>query len=134
MKRAVILFALIASACSAESTIPAPTPLLNSSTTSSSAAGTANGFIWILAVDATGRCVDDATAEVIAGQRSGDTLKQDTPCDAWSYDGGFLFRGLAPNEPMTIRVSAPFRVAAERTLTPQVGAIMATVIELAQKQ
>ena len=132
LKRAFILFAIAASACSGDS-IPTPTPLPN--TNSQSVTLSARGFVWILAVDSSGVCVDGATAEVIAGQRSGETKGQVTPCDAWSFvNGGVFWADLAPQETMTIRLSAPSRVSTDRTLTPQVGSITATVVELAQSK
>jgi hypothetical protein len=131
MKHAFILVAIIVSPCCGGDPIPSPTPLSNTSSTSQSVA--ARGSVWVLAVDPAGFCVE-STAEVIAGQKSGETLAQKMPCDAWSYDGGFYWGGLAPGEPMTIRVSAPSRVGTERTLTPQVGTIRATVIELPQEK
>ena len=45
-----------------------------------------------MVIDSTGVCVVGATVEVVRGQGLGQSLTQTTPCDAWGYDGGFMFR------------------------------------------
>ena len=75
-------------------------------------------LLWGFVVDATGICIPDATVEIVRGQRIGEIVKQETPCDAWAYSGGFQFKGLVSDAALTVRASAPGYVTAEKAFTP----------------
>ena len=66
----------------------------------------ANAFVWVMVVERGGLCIEGATVRVMLGQRAGETVAMKTPCDAWSYDGGYFFDGLTRGE-MTLEASAP---------------------------
>jgi len=55
---------------------------------------------------------------VVDGQAKGQQRIQETPCDAWSYGGGFEFKNLIPGVALTIRASAPGWQTAEKTFVP----------------
>jgi len=74
-----------------------------------------------MGVDKTGGCIVGAVAEVIDGQRKGETQVQETPCDVWSYGGGFYWGDLTLGQTMTIRVSAQGYIPQEQTVLPQTG-------------
>ena len=103
----VALAVLTAIGCSPESTPSAPTP----SAPTNSPTPAANGWIWAMAVDESGRCIEGAKFEVLDGQGPvGAVITQRTPCDAWSYGfgetEGVYFRDLKPSIPMVLRASA----------------------------
>ena len=85
--------------------------------------------LWGMVVDESGVCIADATVTVVAGQRLGHTATQSTPCDAWAYDGGFLFEDLTPGAEMVIRVSAPGYRDQEKTVVPFRGPQSAVLFE-----
>lgn len=66
----------------------------------------------------------DATVLVVQGQRAGETMVQETPCDAWAYDGGFIFYDLTAGVEMTLRISASGYKDDERTVVPSAGSQM----------
>ena len=78
-------------------------------------------WLWGMVVDERGVCIDGGTVEVIGGQRLGETITQETPCDAWSYSGGFVFHNLTPGVEMIIRASAPGYVPLVKTVRPYSG-------------
>jgi len=78
-------------------------------------------WLWGMVVDETGVCIVGATASVVHGQGLGQSVEQATPCDAWAYDGGFVFKDLTPGVEMTLRVSAPGFIVQERTVVPSLG-------------
>jgi len=80
-----------------------------------------NAFLWVMVVTHGGVCIAGASVEVVRGQRVGPSVVQDTPCDAWSYDGGVMFRDLAPGVEMTLRATAPGYVTKEKTVSPTSG-------------
>jgi hypothetical protein len=51
-------------------------------------------------LDEGGACIVGATATVVRGQRLGQSITQ-TPCDAWAYGGGFVYKDLTPGVEMT---------------------------------
>ena len=69
-------------------------------------------------VEESGICILDATATIVRGQGLGRSVKQVTPCDAWSYGSGFVFDSLIPGVELTVRVSAEGYVAEERAVVP----------------
>lgn len=78
-------------------------------------------WLWGMVIEASGVCIAGATATVVGGQAIGQTIRQEIPCDAWAYDGGFLFTNLTPGVPMTIRASASGYVEREMTVVPSSG-------------
>jgi hypothetical protein len=85
-------------------------------------------WLWGMVVEDSGVCIVGATVTVVRGQGLGQSIKQTTPCDAWAYDGGFLFRNLAPGVEMTLRTSATGYAAVERTVVPSSGPQMALLL------
>jgi len=84
-------------------------------------------WLWGMVVDEAGVCIVGATATVVRGQGLGQSIKQTTPCDAWAYDGGFVFKDLTPGVEMTLRVAAFGYAAEERTVVPSLGPQMAVI-------
>jgi len=80
-----------------------------------------------MVVDESGVCIVGATVQVVNGQGVGQSNTQVTPCDAWSYDGGVMFRDLTPDVEMTLRASAPGYAAQEKTVVPSLGGQMAVL-------
>jgi hypothetical protein len=78
-------------------------------------------WVWGLVVNDAGVCIAGASATVVRGQGLGQSAKQSTPCDAWAYDGGFVFRDLTPGVEMTIRASAPGYVSQELIVVPSLS-------------
>jgi hypothetical protein len=107
------LIALTLVGCSpATPSPPSPdptTPTLDSPSPSPSPPGppaATNGWIWAMAVDRTGRCIADATFEIMSGQGPiGDIIRQETPCSVWDYSGGIMLRNLTTGVAMTLRAS-----------------------------
>jgi hypothetical protein len=91
-------------------------------------------FLWVMVVDDGGVCIFGATVEVVRGQGLGQSMTQTTPCAAWDYDGGFVFRDLTPGVEMTLRASALGYAAQERTVVPSLGPQMAVVITPARSK
>jgi hypothetical protein len=123
-RSAVILVAITVSACSGGTSAIGPTRLPSTtSTTSTTPTSPSNvrGFLWAMGVDKTGGCIVGAVAEVIDGQRKGETQIQETPCSVWDYGGGFYWRDLTLGQTMTIRVSAQGYISQEQTVLPQTG-------------
>jgi hypothetical protein len=88
----------------------APTPTPNAVTA-----------LVVMVVDETGLCIVDATIQVVRGQRSGQSVTQPTPCDAWDYGGGVVFKDLTPGVEMTLRATAAGFVPQEKTVIPAIG-------------
>lgn len=85
-------------------------------------------WVWVLVIKDSGVCIEGATATVLSGQGAGQRVEQITPCDAWGYDGGIVFRDLTPGVAMTLRVSAPGYVTQERIVVPLLGPTTAIAI------
>ena len=117
----IIFVSLTLCGCSQEGaqrlpTAPGPLP--------APAAGT---FLWGMVVDESGVCIAGATVQVVSGQGLGQSMTQITPCDAWSYDGGVMFRDLTPGVEITLRASASGYAAQEKTVVPSLGSQMAVL-------
>ena len=84
-------------------------------------------WLWGMVVDDTGVCIPGATVTVVKGQGLGQSITQRTPCDAWAYDGGFIFSNLTPGVAMTLRSSAVGYAAEEKTVVPHSGPQMAVL-------
>ena len=69
-----------------------------------------------MVVDSSGVCIPGATVEVLSGRSTGVTVTQVTPCDAWSYWGGFQIAGLDPG--VTLLARAPGYVSATKITGP----------------
>jgi hypothetical protein len=78
-------------------------------------------FLWGMVVEDSGICIPGATVTVVGGQALGQRITQKTPCDAWAYDGGFVFQNLTAGVAMTLRVSALGYAEEERTVVPSTG-------------
>jgi hypothetical protein len=130
MKFASIVFAsLTLLGCSQESGQPLPTaPGQPVPSTSPAPTPSSQAFLWVMVVEETGVCIVGATVEVVRGQGLGQRITQDTPCDAWDYGGGIVFRDLTPGVEMTLRTSASGYAAQERTVIPSLGAQMAVLL------
>ena len=139
MRYAPLLAALMAISCRGDAsssvgtdasvslTPPRPRSAVPASTTpTDTLSPTAAGWLWLMAIDETGKCVDGAVIEIVGGQGAGLARTQSANCDAWSYDGGWMLFGLAPGSPMKIRASAIEYLAMEKTVVPGTGAIQAT--------
>jgi hypothetical protein len=86
-----------------------------------------SAWLWGMVVDNSGVCIVDATVEVVRGQGLGQSLTQTTPCGAWDYGGGVVFKDLTPGVEMTLRASAPGYEAQEKTVVPSLGFQMAVL-------
>ena len=134
MKFALIIFvSLTLLGCSqqgAQSFLPTapgpPTPTSSPVPVPAPPAGSLT-FLWGMVVDESGVCIVGATVQVVHGQGVGQSITQVTPCDAWSYDGGVMFRDLTPDVEMTLRASAPGYAAQEKTVVPSLGGQMAVL-------
>ena len=77
-----------------------------------------------------GGCIENATVQIVSGQRQGETHAQKTPCGWWDYDGGVFLSNLTPGVSMTFRASAPGWTTEEKTFMPVVGSGTAVGITL----
>jgi hypothetical protein len=129
MKFAFLIFvALTLFACSHGSTPTAPSrPVTTASSVPTAAALTS---LWGFVVEPSGVCIKDAMVEVVRGQAQGQRIMQDTPCGAWDYGGGFVFKELAPGVEMTLRASAPGWSTEDKTFVPHPGVQIAVLISL----
>jgi hypothetical protein len=85
-----------------------------------------------MVIEGSGGCIENATVQVVSGQRQGENQVQETPCGAWDYGGGFLFKNLTPGVPMTLRASAPGWTTQEQTFMPFTGAYSAVFLTLSR--
>jgi hypothetical protein len=121
--------------CSQENSQRSPTaPGPSVPSASLASAGSPRTFLWGMVVDEAGVCIVGATVQVVRGQNLGQSITQTTPCDAWAYDGGVVFRDLTPGEGMTLRASASGYAAQERTVVPSLGPQMAVLFATARIQ
>ncbi|MEO7367213.1 MAG: carboxypeptidase-like regulatory domain-containing protein [Gemmatimonadaceae bacterium] len=86
-------------------------------------------WLWGMVVDGAGLCIEGATVLVVKGHRAGETLAQKTPCDAWGYDGGFIFYDLTVGVEMTLQISAPGYGFDQRTVFPYAGPQMSVLFK-----
>jgi hypothetical protein len=94
--------------------------------------GSAPTWLWGFVVDGSGVCIDGGTVEVVGGQRLGERISQETPCSAWDYSGGFVFRDLTPGVEMVIRASAPGYAPLVKSVTPYSGGQTAFLFVLSE--
>jgi hypothetical protein len=85
-------------------------------------------WLWGMVVEDSGICIEGATVTVVRGQGVGQSSTQTTPCDAWSYDGGFAFNNLTPGVEMTLRTSAVGYAPVEKTVVPSSGPQTALIL------
>ena len=129
MKFALPVFvALTLFGCSQEGTPTAPNPPVT--TDSPTLTQGALTWLWGMVIDPSGVCIEDAMVEVVCGQAKGQSVMQETPCDAWGYYGGFVFNDLVPGVEMTLRASAPGWSTEEQTVVPHLGGQTAVLITL----
>ena len=69
-----------------------------------------------MVLDGSGVCIPGAIVEVVSGPAAGLTVTQETPCDAWSYFGGFHIEGLTPG--VTLLARAPGYTSSTKILGP----------------
>ena len=87
--------------------------------------------LWGFVIDPGGACIEAATVEAVRGQAQGQRIVQETPCDAWTDGGGFLFKDLTPGAEITLRASAPGWSTEQKTFVAgEVGTGKAVEIEL----
>jgi hypothetical protein len=77
--------------------------------------------LWGFVVDGNGGCVDSASVRIVHGQNLDQSATQETPCDAWSYSGGFLLSNILPGQELSIRAEAPGYESRVKTMTPLAG-------------
>jgi hypothetical protein len=129
VKLALLTFTtLILSGCSqGVPTIPAPTP-----TASTPESMSPEAWVWVMVIDGSGVCVEGATVQVVSGQGPvGESITQDTPCNAWS-DGGVAFRNLTEGVGMTLRASASGYTPQEKTVIAASGVHNAIFFEMSR--
>ena len=108
--RSVLPFAPSSASSSAPTASPVPPP------------GSSTATFWAMVVDGdSGTCIEGATVEVISGQRAGQTVTQETPCDVREYRGGVKLTELTAGVELRLRVSATGWHAQERRFAPQSG-------------
>ena len=69
---------------------------------------------------------------MVGGQGVGQSVRQTTPCDAWSYDNRFQFKDLTPGVEMTLRASAPGWNTLMKTVIPHVGVQTGVIFTLSK--
>ena len=114
----VVFIATLAVSCSGGSTVP---PRLTPSPNPISPPTAQTGSLvdlWGFVIDDSGLCIDGATVQVVGGQGIGQSITQETPCSAWDYAGGFVFKNLTPGVAMTLRAAAPGWTTQEQTFVP----------------
>jgi hypothetical protein len=125
MKRTLtVLAALALLACSQESALLVPTAPIDAPLPPSQPpppAANQRTFVWAIAVDESGGCVENASIEVIRGQLAGQRREVAPPCGYWDYGGGALFSDLIPGVEMTLRLTAPGCKPQEKKVLPFVG-------------
>ena len=84
--------------------------------------------LWGMVVAESGVCIVGATVTVVKGQGLGQAITQTTPCDAWGYGNGFVFRNLTAGVEMTLRSSAMGYAPEEKTVVPHGGAQTAVIL------
>ena len=104
--------------CSPEASRSPTAPGPSVPTAAPAPTASSSAVLWGMVVDETGVCIVGATVQVVRGRELGQSITQTTPCDAWAYDGGVVFRDLDPGVELTLRASASGYVAQERTLVP----------------
>jgi hypothetical protein len=96
---------VLASACESDrgrSVTTVEPSIIASPTPTPSPAPSPSAWLWVMVVDHGGGCIADATVEVVRGQGLvGQSFTQQTPCGAWDYDGGVVFKNLTPGVEMT---------------------------------
>lgn len=136
MKFALLLVAtLTLVGCSHDS--PQPSPVAPSPPAAPSpppAAPAGSAVVWAMVVNEGGACIDSATIQVVRGQSAGVNVPQTTPCDAWGYDGGVVFKDLTPGVAMTLRATAPGWAPVEKTVVPSPGPYAAVFLEPSRAQ
>jgi hypothetical protein len=113
----VVVVALTIVGCSQNVTPPTAPPAADSPAPAPPAPPTPTGpgLLWGFVVEDSGVCISDAIVEIVRGTGSGQSAKQTTPCSAWDYDRGFLFKDLIAGTELTVRASAPGYRTAEQT-------------------
>ena len=119
----IVLMTLMAHGCSADSAQRLPTAPSSPSTTPAPNPTPApnSTAVYGFVLKSSGLCIDGATVQIVRGQASSQSITQTTPCDAWSYGGGFTFENVTAGVEVTIRASATGYATKEMTLIPTSG-------------
>ena len=56
--------------------------------------GSTSGYVWGHVVMDSGVCIPGAVVTILEGSGRGRSMRQEGPCDAWSYAAGFEFGDL----------------------------------------
>ena len=83
-----------------------------------------------MVIEPGGTCIEGALVEVVSGQAQGQRMMQETPCAAWDYGGGFVFKELSPGTEISLRATAPGWTTEETAFVPHFGMQTAVFIEL----
>lgn len=80
-----------------------------------------------LIVQEGGLCIPGASVRVVRGQGAGQSIQQETWCDAWSTPG-FTFTNLTPGVEMTLLATAPGYGGLEKTVVPDVYSVQRSTL------
>jgi hypothetical protein len=67
------------------------------------------------------QCIPGASIEVVGGQRAGQNIVQQTPCDTWADSGGVIFWDVVAGDEMILRATASGYTAQEMSVVPMHG-------------
>ena len=114
----IIVAAFTLVGCSSP-TMPTPDP---ASATPPNPVPAGNAWIWAMAINPSGGCIEGATFEVLRGQGPiGAVITQETPCSVWDIGGGIWLKDLQLGVTMTLRASAVGYASVEKTVNPKNG-------------
>jgi hypothetical protein len=123
----IVFVGTIVCGCSEQSVARVPTAPDLPANGSPAAPVNSAAWLWAMVVDDTGVCIAGASVEVVRGQDLGHRITQTMQCDAWTYDGGVVFKDLTVGSEMTLRATASGYAAQERAVVPTGGAQMAVL-------
>ena len=118
---------VVLSACSGDRASVLPAAPSSVSTVSSTAASSQRTSLLVMVTDDSGICLENATVELRYGLES-QSVPQVTPCAVWDYDGGALFKDLAPGLDVTVRSSVTGYVPQEKAVKTSLGPQMAVIL------
>lgn len=132
---ALILVALAASACSESDparTVLYPTVATPPAPPPHSGPSSSRAFVIGIIIGESPQCIVGASVRVLDGQRAGESITQETPCDVWGYYGGFEFDSLSAGVPMKLRASAHGYADYDTTVYPTAAPQPYTVLKLSR--
>jgi len=89
-------------------------------------------FVIGIIIGESPQCIVGASVRVLDGQRAGESITQETPCDVWGYYGGFEFDSLSAGVPMKLRASAHGYADYDTTVYPTAAPQPYTVLKLSR--